>query len=199
MNKSERYDITATHLPYNLKERSFGDESEINGVSAANCGIGAIITPRSTKISRKAVEHIARYFRREFDYDFTQYCAEEYTHPEEHRAYLWIDHRNCEYTRQGTPVDPVIGACCFRLREYEGKRPPGVPAKCYALQWIWFHPFERNHGHLSKALPYFIARFGQLIAEPPFSPAMDGFLRKYHSWPYQEDDKSGGCDARSIA
>jgi hypothetical protein len=180
------YDIKVNHLRNGLPERSFNSESEIDGVSASKCGIGAIITPRSSKTSRKAVEHIACYFRREFEYDFIQYYSEEYTHPDEHRAYLWINHRRCEYSRQGLPVDPVIGACCFRLREYEGERPPTIPPRCYALQWIWFHPYERHQGHLTKALPYFIARFGKLIAEPPFSPAMDGFLKKHHAWPHEE-------------
>src|SRR5262249_29041872 len=91
--------------------------------------------------------------------------------------------------RSGTSFYPVIGACCFRYRHDVEPLPPGIPPDYYALQWIWFHPYERNRGHLSRALPYFQARFGRLIAEPPFSPAMNAFLHKHCCRPYENDEQ----------
>jgi hypothetical protein len=113
-------------------------------------GISAIITPKSPKSFRIAVETLAYYFRREFSYDFCQYCAEEGSDESEHRAYLWTTARAAPYNQHA-----IIGACCFRKRHYDEPLPPGVPADCYALQWIWFHPYERRQGHLTRALPYF--------------------------------------------
>jgi hypothetical protein len=74
--------------------------------------------------------------------------------------------------------------------------PPGIPQDCYALQWIWFHPYERGQGHLSRALPYFLARFGPLISEGPFSATFKGFLRKHHQWPFATPEQEAWYEQR---
>jgi hypothetical protein len=120
------------------------------------------VTDRSPVRYRRAVETIACYFRREFRYDFVQYRAAESNGRD--RAYMW--------TGRGCEEEIAIGACCFRWRKWKDHAPG------WALAWIWFHPYERGQGHLSKAWPYFQARFGDFHVEPPLSPAMAAFLAK---------------------
>ena len=49
----------------------------------------------------------------------------------------------------------------------------------WGLAWVWFHPYERRRRHLSRAWPYFRARFGDFEVERPLSLAMAAFLRKH--------------------
>lgn len=123
------------------------------------------VTIRSPLSHRRAVWRLARYFRREFRFDFEQYGYEGRDDDFDHRAYLWLADR---YSHAS-----VIGACCFRWRdEYKDLSPR------WGLQWIWFHPYERRKGHLTEAWPYFRARFGDFCPEPPLSAAMRSFLFK---------------------
>jgi hypothetical protein len=138
----------------------------IDGVSAKACGLGAVVTPYSPRRFREAVEQIAYFFRREFGYDFVQYCSQE-EDDDGHRAYLWVQPGTLEHGKV-----KAIGACCFRWREWEGAPPS------YGLQWVWFHPHERRKGYLTKAWPYFQKRFGKFIPESPLSIGMKRFLLK---------------------
>jgi hypothetical protein len=123
-------DYYQIRLPYlselTLEKAALHAENNIDGVSAAKCGIGCIVTPRSPQKIRRAIEQIARYFRREFDFDFCQYGAEEISEPQEHRAYFWLNYSRSDYT-SSRKVIPLIGACCFRRRNYKGQLPPGFP------------------------------------------------------------------------
>lgn len=112
---------------------------------------------------RRAVATLARYFRREFEYDFVQYQEQNEDGPDKCIAWLFVD-------RRGMEGDVAVGACCFRWREWTDRAP------CWALQWIWFHPFARGKGTLSQAWPYFVRRFAPFIVEGPFSRAMEGFM-----------------------
>jgi hypothetical protein len=113
---------------------------------------------------RKAVYRCALYFRRELGYDLVQYAIHEddwYS-----RAFLWV---SCP---EIADKHNVWGACCFRWREYTNADP------LWAMQWVWLHPYARNHGLLTKAWPYFLARFGWFDVEQPYSHTMRYALRK---------------------
>jgi hypothetical protein len=137
------------------------------------------VTGQSPISTRRCVEQIARYFRREFRYDFVQYSAE---HPKsDTRAYIW--HPQYYAGEQET----VIGAAYFCWREWSDADPG------WALAWIWFHPYERRKGRLSSAWDYFRLRFGDFFVEPPLSAAMEAFLRKHDvqvAWMDQESTES---------
>jgi hypothetical protein len=131
-------------------------------------GIAGIVTPEVGIRLHGALERIAYYFRREFHYDFVQFSS----HPGEiaeggYVGFLWRGNRHSRDMRS-----VLTGGCCFRWREYSD-----APAG-WALQWIWFHPYERRRGNLTQAWPYFQSRFGDFHVEGPFSPAMVAFLRK---------------------
>jgi hypothetical protein len=113
---------------------------------------------------RKAVYSCALFFRREFGYDFVQYAIRE---DDWHsRAFLWIS--DPDYTDEHN----VWGACCFRWRESKDADP------LWAMQWVWLHPYARNHGLVTRTWSYFLARFGWFDVEPPYSQAMRHALRK---------------------
>jgi hypothetical protein len=122
------------------------------------------VTTRSPVNLRRAVWQLASYFRREFRYDVVQYGLEGRETDTSARAYLW------DLVDPGDAAHHAIGAGCFRWRRYSDA-PPG-----WALQWVWLHPFERNRGHLTRAWPYFRARFEDFDVEPPVSAAMARFL-----------------------
>jgi hypothetical protein len=124
------------------------------------------VTPRSPLRLRRAAEAIARYFKREFDFDFLQYLASERTDPRD-QVYLWVD-------ASRDPFDArAVGAACFRWRAGRGG-PPGL-----ALAWLWLHPYFRCKGVLSATWPYFRSRLGDFQVEGPLSPAMAAFLTKH--------------------
>jgi hypothetical protein len=129
-----------------------------------------VVFPQSQLRVRRAVETLARYFRREFSYDFIQYCATDEKKGSKDRALLWVEHKL------------AIGAACLRWR----KRKDGTP--CYALAWVRFHPFERRRGHLSSAWPLIRKHFSPLAIEPPFSPSMKAFLER-HNESFEENTK----------
>lgn len=174
------YEIKGPMISETLLDSSFqtcGEKESIRGVSAKNCDV-AVVTRDSPLLMRQAVEHFAFCFRRELDFDIVQFAAKEEERTEHgYRAYLFLN-RMC--LDDGGRV-AVIGACCFRWRRYSD-----VPQQ-YAMQWMWLHPFERRKGRLGKAWPYFEQRFGRVIPESPFSPAMSEFLKKRKAWPYDKE------------
>ena len=132
-------------------------------------GLAARVLWDSDKRIHLMVEKLARYFRREFDYDCVQYSAvESTTRNKTTEAFLW----SVTGLSATGYIQVAIGACCFRWRKWKDA-PPG-----WALQWIWLHPYERNQGRLTRAWPYFRERFGDFHVEPPLSPAMRAFVAK---------------------
>lgn len=134
-----------------------------------------LVTRSSSLKARKAVERVAVYFRREFEYDFVQFSALE--KDDDYRAYLWTPGSLRRYLGEEAVV---VGACCFRWRQWENA-PHG-----WALQWVWFHPYARRQGYLSDAWANFRSLYGQFFIEPPLSQAMEAFLLK-HGQNYRGD------------
>ena len=102
------------------------------------------VTGASPLSHRRAVYKIARYFRREFQYDFVQFHE---TERGGYVAFLW-PHPEAASLPEGFRV-ACVGATCFRHRE-DG----------WAMQWVWLHPFWRRRGLLSGAWPRFVKEFG---------------------------------------
>lgn len=134
----------------------------------SDCQIGSgfyLIKCGHPSLVRNAVYKLATYFRREFSYDFVQYSTGNDEDDDKCHAYIWTI-----YDYKG---EIVIGSCCFRYRKYKDYQ------SGWALQWIWFHPFERNKGLLSQRWDYFEKEYGfDFYVEPPISPAMKGFLKE---------------------
>jgi len=121
-----------------------------------------LVTRGSPLWERKHVERFAYYVRREGHFDFLQF---ETSDTEDYRAYLFANRPN-QFPRV------LVGACCFRFREYKNAD------SRWGLQWVWLHPYSRGRGILSAAWDGFHATFGNFLPEPPYSRAMESFLRK---------------------
>lgn len=120
------------------------------------------VNSKSSRIHRVAVWKIARFFRREFHYDFVQYGHNGDDDDKDHAAYLWVPSNSILRGWRSH----CIGACCFRKRN--GGR--------MAMQWIWIHPFFRRTGLLRRAWPVFKERHGDFALEGPLSEAMKAFV-----------------------
>ncbi len=113
-------------------------------------------------IVRNAVEVIAYYFRREFDYDFPGY-----------EAYGDNNRRDRIFVlTQGSYERVVVGVIVFRWREYTN-----APHQL-VLSWLWIHPFLRRKGILTSYWPIFRKLYGKFRIEQPLSKAMRAFLQK---------------------
>lgn len=125
------------------------------------------VTPESPMSLRREVERFAIYFRREFNYDFQQFEATGKPKKDEkpYTAYLFTNQTNW-YPRVW------VGACCFRWCEFTD-----AEAR-WGMQWMWLHPYFRGKGILGRAWDKFHELHGTFLCEPPFSPAMEAFIRK---------------------
>ena len=138
-----------------------------DSVEDKNCPYGLVpVGMYSNRYQRKAVYKFAKYFQKEFQYDFVQYGYQGEEDDSTAIAYLWV-------TDSDLYLGVIVyGACCFRWREWNNHHPS------WALQWIWLHPFRRNQGELSRVWSYFKEKFGNFHVEPPLSKAMQNFLAK---------------------
>jgi len=129
------------------------------------------VTRSSPKRIKEAVFKIAKYFRREGNYDFTQFNLED---KEDYQVYLFK--REYFNGRTGDEGSEIFGCACFRWRENEE-----FSAR-WSMQWVWLHPYFRNQGLLKNVWPEFIEKFGaNFFIETPYSRAMLEFLKVHAS------------------
>jgi hypothetical protein len=174
--KSDFYDIRLPHLSTKeLRCQHLDSELIVNGIAAIECGIHTVVDQGSSKKQRKAVDLAFRYFCREFRNQVVPYDRKALSGPDQHRAYLWVDkHEYVWHHHKKIYRSLVLAAStCENTR---ASYPPGVPGRCYILDWAWFHPYERRRGHFSKAVAYFLARFQRLIADDPGPLETEGLL-----------------------
>lgn len=132
------------------------------------------VTSQSPIKLANLVYRYASYHKIEGGYDFTQYDENGDKDPK-HQAFLWMGDRAMHTAGCKGFVDGYIiaGACCFRYREWKNA-PHG-----FALQWVWFHPYERAKGHLSNTWSFFLNRFKGFYCEGPHSKGMIAFFKKH--------------------
>jgi len=112
---------------------------------------------RSPRWKHEEMYGRALAFKREFRYDFTQWdCPER---DRDAHGFLFTD-----------GDDRIVGACAFRLREWEDG------SKSYGLQFIWIAPGHRRGGVLRDRWADLRRRFGDFYIETPVSPAMRAFV-----------------------
>ena len=119
----------------------------------------AWVDASSSRWKREEVYDRALKFKRELNYDFTQWSLEARYDPDA-IGFLFSDEEG-----------RIIGACCFRPQDRAGERP-------WRLDWIWICPGARRCGHLDRHWDRFRQRFGPFDVEHPISDAMRAFLRK---------------------
>ncbi len=133
-----------------------------------------LILPDSPKQFREYVERFARYFLRELRTDRIQFEAAETKESMgyiPYEAYLFHDLARDLLEEDVKAKQRYFGACCFRWREWED-----APAG-WSLTWIWLHPFYRGKGVLRDAWTRFEQKYVNFHVEPPYSAAMEKFLK----------------------
>lgn len=122
---------------------------------------------------KRTLEKYAYYFRREFHYDFLQYCAETHIHDNDVKAFIFPDPKGKFYW---------AGGCCFRFRNGQDKN-------YWALQWIYVFPEYRGQGVVSAAWDTFLDEIPFFIVEEPVSITFQYFLLKKK---FEEERVQGG-------
>lgn len=131
-----------------------------------------LVTFKSPFHHRNAVERCAWHFKREFSFDFCQFRANKKPGDERYIPYeAYLFHRSEDaLLYEDAPTQMVVaGACCF-YRE-----------KSWCLDWIWFHPYFRRRGILSKSWTLFVDRYDSFGLTEPLSVHMEMFLGRIRS------------------
>lgn len=125
------------------------------------------IAPSSAKKKKEALEKMAVYFRREFKYDYVQYCKEN--HGSDCTGILFTEPAT-DLVKHGNHFpNRVIGGACFR-KKLTGE---------FFLDWVWFHPFARNRKNLKKHWPALRQKFQSFTLTEPLSAHMAAFVKKH--------------------
>jgi hypothetical protein len=120
---------------------------------------------------QKAVEQLGRYFRREFQYDFMPFeagCMRG-----DFRGFLFPilnEFVGRDHVRIG-------GVAMFEWQTKEDVQDPAYGERWW-LMWAWFHPYQREKGHLTRAWRHFQSEFQDFHIQRPLSSAMRHFLEK---------------------
>ncbi|MEX3983689.1 hypothetical protein AB4Y45_32425 [Paraburkholderia sp. EG287A] len=120
-----------------------------------------LVTSASPAWMHREIYDRAAAFRREFGYDFVQWGSERGEDDPNARGLLFVDENGA-----------IVGACAFRLREWADRDAQ------WALQWVWFAPSQRRHGHFARHWAALRAEYGDFYIEPPVSDAMQAFLAR---------------------
>jgi hypothetical protein len=117
---------------------------------------------------REAARRLAEDFANNTGFSPAPYEADElWNYPKYHRD------RALLFTK---PIDSGR-ICCFGAVEIRWKDYEDMPEGWF-MTWAWFHPNEQRKGHLKNAWPHILKLFPNFIPDPPYTPAMKGFLRK---------------------
>jgi hypothetical protein len=126
------------------------------------------VMPSSDDVLQSALEVLAEYFKKEFRYDYLQYCK----HDENSDCTGFLLTERALDLVEDIYHHPyrIVGGGCFRSRDSNSS---------YFLDWVWLHPFARNRGRLKKVWPQFKENFGSFTVTKPLSAQMKAFLEKY--------------------
>ena len=134
-----------------------------------------LVVPESPKKFREFVEFFAYCFKREFHFDFVPFEASQRPGSPGYMPYeVYLFHETAHDLMEADKPTKhrCIGVCGFRWTEWTDVPPS------WSCQWVWFHPYFRGRGYLSKAWPQFQEKYGKFHIQEPVSPAMQVFLRK---------------------
>lgn len=132
-----------------------------------------LVDSSSPTIMLRRVEKFARYFKREMRFDLVQFSAKEVDPQfakDPFEAYLFFEFARDLMEEDKPTPNRFIGACCFRLKN------EGTQDSYWSMDWVWLHPYFRHRGHLRKAWPMFVKKYGDFEVEEPWSAGMEKFL-----------------------
>lgn len=145
----------------------------VSDIYQQNSGI-LIVNKNTDENYRQQLELFARYFKKEFKYDFIQYEANEHLFSEnKYSGFLFTEMAWDRLEEDGPPMFRLFGGGCFRWREYKDHEPSWV------LDWVWIHPFFRHRGNLHKHWTFMKEQYGDFLVERPLSSDMEKFIAKH--------------------
>lgn len=113
-------------------------------------------------------------FKKEFNFDFIQYEANEHLYAENMYSGLLFSEFAHDKLEDDKPSPyRLFGGGCFMWREFKDHEPTWV------LDWVWFHPFYRHRGYLSKHWEFLRQDYGDFLVEKPLSADMVKFLENH--------------------
>ncbi|MDO6777458.1 MULTISPECIES: hypothetical protein [unclassified Shewanella] len=129
------------------------------------CGLRKV-TDASEISQKQALEQFATYFKKEMHYDYVQYDANN--HSSDTVGFLFTESAMdiCTEEHSEMPTRCIGGAAFQNV------------SGTWVLCWVWFHPFFRGKGLLSRQWKQFCSEFGEFAVDTPVSPSMKGVLGK---------------------
>lgn len=121
----------------------------------------------SKSSQKEALELMASYFKKEFNYDHLQYCKDD--NNIDCIGVLFVEIARDQVKDFDHHPHRVVGGACFRNKGSE----------TYKLDWIWFHPFARNRKKLKNHWEQLKTKFGDFTITEPLSAHMAKFVEKY--------------------
>lgn len=119
---------------------------------------------------KKTIEVIGGFYKRELGIDYSPYFLSKYI-DKNRVAYIWTEDVYQKRTHEVKVI--VIGVCVFEWKNYNER-----PIE-WELSWVWFHPFERGRGHLSRDWEKLKNLFPGFTVKGPLNVAMESFLKKH--------------------
>jgi len=159
-----RFDRWTVHAPVvsRLKRKEGIEIARLDGAA----GRIFMVHPESPTWMRLLVEQAAFHFGNEGGYELIQFLAKE-RKPQLRGVIFALDERI-----GGRARCRVVGASTFWWTRPQGEKP------FWVMTWIWLHPAARSKGILKSAWPYLHQTFGPFHPQPPYSAAMEHFLRR---------------------
>lgn len=128
----------------------------------------------SDKYLRDHLESFARYFKKEFKYDYIQYEANEHLFEStKYSGFLFSEMARDKLEEDKETPYRLYGGGCFRWQTFENG------SSKWKLDWIWLHPFFRHRRKLSKQWQTFKEKYGSFDIEKPLSADMERFVKKH--------------------
>ena len=159
-----RFDRWTIHAPIasRLKRREGVEVARFDGAVSRIF----MVHPDSPVWMRLLVEQCAFHFGNEGGYELIQFIAKE-RKPQLRGVIFALDERVGSRLRCR-----VVGASTFWWTRPRGEKP------FWVMTWVWLHPSARSKGILKAAWPYLHRTFGPFHPQPPYSAAMEYFLRR---------------------
>lgn len=122
----------------------------------------------------KVTYKLAKYFKEEFNYDTVPFNENGMLN-KPFKALLFTEQALDRVKNSSMPTPyRIYGACLFSELKIADETH-------WKLEWIWFHPFFRHRGKLSKHWNELEERFGNFFIGKPISNDMEQFLKKINS------------------
>jgi hypothetical protein len=133
------------------------------------CNNLIIVDKKSDIDLHREVFKIAKYFSEDLNYNTIPPYPPLGVRDKDHTALLFTTEAT-DLGKAESMSYRIFGSCLFRRQHFTEAE------DCWVLEWIWFHPFFRRKGNLTKYWAYLERKFGDFLINEPESNDMVAFL-----------------------